>query len=374
MIVLRIVALLFGVTLVWIVVSSAIRTVIVPRGEVVVLTRAVFRMVRRAFAVFARDAHTYERRDRIMARYAPTSLMLLPIVWASGVLVGFAAIYWAIDDDEWEVLLLSGSSLTTLGFQRAEHDTVMMVSVLEALIGLGLVALLITFLPTMYGQFSRREIAVSKLYNRADDRGGAATPTILLVRLHAIDGLDQLDEFWPEWEEWFAELGEAHTSFPALVHFRSPQPDRSWITGAGLVLDAAAIYLSALSVTKRPRAALMIRSGFEALRSIADFYSIPYDPDPAPDDPISVTRDEFFGVYDELAAAGIPLRPDREAAWRDFNGWRVNYDAVLIGLASLTMAPYAPWISDRSVTYPRTPLFPGRARVPRRELGSRASE
>jgi hypothetical protein len=42
------------------------------------------------------------------------------------------------------------------------------------------------------------------------------------------------------------------------------------------------------------------------------------------------------------------LKADQEQAWRDFNGWRVNYDEVLLQLAAMTMAPYAPWSSDRS--------------------------
>src|SRR5688500_7825596 len=107
MIALEALALIAGAVLIWIVVSSAIRTVIVPRGEVVIVTRAVFLAVRKVFTIFAREAHTYERRDRVMARYAPTALMLLPIVWAVGVLVGFAAIYWAIDGSGWSVFLLS---------------------------------------------------------------------------------------------------------------------------------------------------------------------------------------------------------------------------------------------------------------------------
>jgi hypothetical protein len=45
----------------------------------------------------------------------------------------------------------------------------------------------------------------------------------------------------------------------------------------------------------------------------------------------------------------LPLVADRDQAWRDFNGWRVNYDRVLIALAGLVMAPPAPWSSDRSV-------------------------
>jgi hypothetical protein len=50
-----------------------------------------------------------------------------------------------------------------------------------------------------------------------------------------------------------------------------------------------------------------------------------------------------------LAAGGVPLKADREQAWRDFSGWRVNYDMVLILLAGLTKAPPAPWSSDRAI-------------------------
>ena len=57
---------------------------------------------------------------------------------------------------------------------------------------------------------------------------------------------------------------------------------------------------------------------------------------------------EFEVVHDALAQVGIPLKADIEQAWRDFAGWRVNYDAVLVGLAVLTMAPPAPWSSDRT--------------------------
>jgi hypothetical protein len=45
----------------------------------------------------------------------------------------------------------------------------------------------------------------------------------------------------------------------------------------------------------------------------------------------------------------VPLKADLDQAWRDFAGWRVNYDRVLLSLAALTVAPYAPWSSDRSM-------------------------
>jgi hypothetical protein len=97
---------------------------------------------------------------------------------------------------------------------------------------------------------------------------------------------------------------------------------------------------------------LCIRAGYLALRSISDFFNVTYNPDPRPYDPISVTRAEFDAACDELVRSGVPLKADRELAWRTFNGWRVNYDTVLLALAGMIMAPEAPWSSDRAVNHP----------------------
>ena len=43
------------------------------------------------------------------------------------------------------------------------------------------------------------------------------------------------------------------------------------------------------------------------------------------------------------------MKADLDRAWRDFAGWRVNYDRVLLAMAALTMAPDAPWSLDRSM-------------------------
>ena len=117
------------------------------------------------------------------------------------------------------------------------------------------------------------------------------------------------------------------------------------------MLDSAAVQLSVVDIPWEPHAALCLRAGYLSLRRIADFFGIPYDDDPGPDDPISIARDEFDDACRQLAEVGVPLKADREQAWRDFKGWRVNYDEVLVNLAGLSMAPYAPWSSDRSIRY-----------------------
>ena len=58
---------------------------------------------------------------------------------------------------------------------------------------------------------------------------------------------------------------------------------------------------------------------------------------------------ELEVVLDTLVAAGVDVRADRDQIWRDFQGWRVNYDVALITLAGFVNAPYAPWSSDRSL-------------------------
>jgi fumarate reductase subunit D len=344
---------------------SAVSTVVVPRGVPVRLTRVVFRTMRRLFELRSRFASTYEERDRAMALYAPLTLIVLPVVWLAITMLGFGAMFWGLGvHSVRHAFVESGSSLLTLGFVQASDLPTTVVAFVEAAVGLILLALLITFLPSMYSAFARREHAVAMVTILA---GSPPSPAEMIQRFHAIRGLDQMDEeVWKPWLDWFVDVEESHTSFAGLPFFRSPQPDRSWITAAGVVLDAASLYASTLDVPRNPAAELSIRSGYLALRRIADFYSIPYNPDPSPTDPIAISRDEYDAVYDRLAAAGVPLRADREAAWRDFAGWRVNYDTVLIIMAGFVLAPYAPWISDRSPAgrY-RPPILMRRRRGPR---------
>ncbi len=130
------------------------------------------------------------------------------------------------------------------------------------------------------------------------------------------------------------------------------------MTAAGAVLDAAAITLSAVDIPYDVSAALSIRAGFLAFRRIAAYFDIPSPQDPHyPDTPICVERAEFDEVLDKLAEAGLPLKENREQAWRDFAGWRVNYDRALILLCGLVMAPKAPWSSDRAPEFHSTPML-----------------
>jgi hypothetical protein len=243
-----------------------------------------------------------------------------------------------------EAFTISGSSAFTLGFAALPDLPTRILAFTEAAVGLFLVALLISYLPTIYSAFSKRETAVTLLEVRAGSPPSAVT---LLERFFRLHREHHFEEFFTEWERWFGEVEETHTSLAALGLFRSPRSTRSWVTASGAVLDSAALIASVVETEREAQEDLCIRAGYLALRHICDFFLIPYNPDPNADTPISVSRAEFDEACDHLAAAGVPLKADRERAWRDFAGWRCNYDEPLLALAELTLAPVAPWSSDR---------------------------
>jgi hypothetical protein len=357
----RVLVFLVGATVVLATIASAVRTVILPRGVASRLARTVFISLRIVFRLRARPSAPYEKRDRIMALYGPVSLLALLVTWMVLVLLGFTAMFWTLDQHSLRTAFMeSGSSLLTLGFQRPAGLHAVLLVFSEAAIGLTLLALLITYLPSIYSAFSRREALVTALEVRA---GSPPTGIRLMRFFFVMEQLDRLTEFWAQWESWFVELEETHTSFPALAFFRSPMPDHSWITATGAVLDGAALLSSTVEVPREQQAEFTIRAGYLALRRLCEFFGIHFNPEPHfPEQDISVTREEFDEACDHMVEAGVPLKADREQAWIDFAGWRVNYDTVLIKLAGLTMAPIAPWSSDRGLTDLRLPLIRRRKR------------
>jgi hypothetical protein len=338
-----------GVVGTWIVVStftSAVKTVILPRGGSSRLSRILFVSLRHMFEFVAHPGRSFADRDRILSFWAPIGLISLPFVWSAAMTIGYTGVHWAVSGGAiGDAFTLSGSSWFTLGaiFDRATISSVL--SFVQAAMGIVLTALLVSYLPSIYASYQRRETLVGLLESRA---GMPPRPAELLTRYQRIDAIDLLDDdLFSKWEQWFVEVEESQLSHPALMFFRSPRPDRSWITAAGCVLDCAAIKLSCLDVPFSGRTALCLRSGFLALRRLADYFSVPVDHDPAPTDPISVTRSEFDTMIVELRAMGVNLRSDEDRMWADFVGWRVNYDKALVGLAKLVIAPDAVWSSDR---------------------------
>ncbi len=346
----RIVVFLAGAALVVATLLSAVRTTVLPRSIPSMLTRVVFAVIRRIMRLIAGPRPSYARRDRVMAYYGPIGLFAMLATWLALVFLGYAVMFWAQGHSPRESFIASGSSLFTLGFDEPLRVGSTILVFTEAAIGLMLLALLITFLPSLYSAYSQREAAVTRLAVRAGTPPSGVRILILSAELGFIEHPHEIALRWGDLQDWFAGIAETHQSFPALTFFRSPQPDRSWITAAGAALDAATLRTAVVDAPRDLEAEFCVATGTLALNEVARYFGIVHaedHPDPASD--ISISRQEFDAACEQMAAAGVPLR-QRDDAWTRFATARAGYDRALVMMCRLVDAPEAPWSSDRDRT------------------------
>lgn len=331
-------AFLGGLAIVIATVLSAVRTIVMPHGRSANLTRFLFVTVRGVLSVRRLIPGSDGRHHEWQSLYAPLTLVLLPLVWITTSLAGFTLIFWSLGiDDLKQAFKFAGSAMLTVGFADTDQLSLLIATFAAAGITISLFALLlVTYLPTMYQAYSARETALAALETFA---GEPADPAELLIRHHRIGALDRLDQLWTEWQGHFFELRETHTALPAVALFRSSTPERHWVRSAEALLDAAALWNSACIEDEDPEASLCIRAGALALADIARFFRVEIPHTHTKGDPISIEREHFDNLIARLEHVGVPLVPDRDEAWADWAGWRVNYDLSVIALSELTSAP-----------------------------------
>jgi hypothetical protein len=359
MIALQVLSVLFGAVLALAILGSALKTVVLPQEGFPRLAQAVFAVVHR---LLVHRSRSRERAIALRSLYAPVALVSLPLVWMLLMVVAFTFIFWGTGSLTWQrAFEISGSSLTTLGFAEPDTTARIWLAFIEATIGLGLVALLISYLPTIYGAYNGREKGIIRLRPIS---GAPPAVVPLLQNLERIGFLDNV-EFWRNQSEWMLDIEQTHTAFPILTYFPETHRDHSWVATIGCLLDAAAVVLSS-SETRAGQSfeemdtgpMMVLAYGMPGFVRVARAASIPIDEpmgitevvghfnDPAP--PIAISRAE----YDEAMAALAPLvevAPDHtEEAWRRFAWIRSSYEPAVRSLAGLTFAYPAPWTTDRA--------------------------
>jgi hypothetical protein len=337
----RVFAGILGLALQIFVLDAAIRTFLLPRVANVRLSRWVSKGVGSVFRLIAGPRRAYTKRDQVLSLFASIVLLSYQAVWLALSVVAFGLGFVAAGVPSYgQAFETSGSSLFTLGTLSGSGGVQLTLGFVEAGIGLTLLALLIAFLRTLYTAFQRRELSVARLAVRA---GVPATPWGVLEVAQSIKSFGALDNVWTEWEQWFIDVGETHTTLVILNYYRSPNPKQTWIGAAATVLDAAAIFNAAVDVPPSPTAGLCIRSGWIAMRRLADYFKLDYPVHPDRSTPIAISRDEFDLVLEHLERSGVPIVPDHEAAWNDFVGWRVNYDAIIEACYDQFVCPRVDW-------------------------------
>jgi hypothetical protein len=327
------------------------RTLVMPRAARgrLRLSRLMFLFLWRPWRWVALRARTEEGRERILAGAAPMSLFVLLGLWAALCVVGFGLVLWSplfVDgvhgtssESLTTSLYLSGTSLFTLGFgDVVATGATRAIVIVEAATGLGLVAVVIAYLPVLYQSFNRREVGLLMLDARA---GSPPSGAELLRRAGGAGVRRSLPRLFREWERWAADVLESHLSYPFLAFFRSPHDNTSWVTSLGAMLDAAALVMSSVDDDGcADDARMLYATGTHAVEDLFYYFRLPERPG-------VIERAEFDHVLADLKEAGIPLKPPDEA-WKAFGELREVYGGRLNALAVRITVPPAQWIGDRS--------------------------
>ena len=276
---------------------------------------------------------------------------MLLVAWLLLLTVGYGLVLFAVradlvpaPADVFSSIYLGGNSILTLGSAgiAAVGPLGRLFTLLAAATGLGVVALSVTFLFSLYGSYQRREALVVMLQARAKAPPSAVT---LLETYGRLGLVGELPTLFFEWERWSAEVLDSHVAYPILCYFRSSHDNASWISAIGALLDAACLVLTTIREVPRGPAKLLTRVGGHLVEDVANYFRLQGDG-------VGVERGAFDDAYGRLAAAGYDLE-DADVAWRSFERVRAMYAGRLEALAAFWATPAPIWLGERvSLTSP----------------------
>ena len=328
MLILRILAFTAGLALVVAFFVSAMRVTLLLRRRHDRLASVAARATRRAFDLLVHLVPA-DRRSGLQDYLGPMALLALLITWFAAVLLGYTLMYWAVGEPSLaESLVFSGSSLTTTGFATPTSYAGRLLAITEGAIGLGVVAILITYLPSLQSAVQQRDVMASWVAARA---GAPVSGPAFLAWYYARKQGD-VDEVWSTGEQWFRSLGQSQAAQPLLIAYRPLAPARSWVAAAGALLDAAALALTALALPDTGPPEVLLEAGVRALEELAG--SVARSLVPAQIEDVSPAT--YAAALDRLRASGAPVRSEAEATYDAFAALRARYLPSVQRLAAAT--------------------------------------
>ena len=352
---LKIFAVIGGILLILLVLWETFETIVLPRRVTrsFRLTRLFYRSTWKPWAALAGMRSSKKQRDSMLSYYGPLSLLLLLAFWAVALVFGFGLLHYGLHDkltgalfnsDFGNALYLSGSTLFTLGLGDIQPASPLgrFVTVLEAGIGFGFLALVIGYLPVLYQAFSRREVTISLLDARA---GSPPTASELLRRQSGAHGMEALTELLEHWEQWSADLMESHLSYPVLAYFRSQHDNQSWISSLTAILDVCALTMVGVEGMCEYQARMTFAIARHALVDLSQVFGAPPEKDGRFD---RLPPEVYAELRRAITASGFVLA-DGDRATAELRRLRALYEPYAMSLAAYLRLEVPPWIKGGAI-------------------------
>jgi len=338
--------------------SVLILAVLLDAFEAVVLPRRVERRFRittwfyRGVGVpwfkLARYVRSSSRRENFLAYFGPLSLILLLILWALALILGFALLQYGTGEhlrltDEpitfGTLLYLSGETFFTLGYGDIVPASSIsrVLAVMEAGMGFGFLGTVVGYLPTIYSSFSRREVQISLLDVYA---GSPPTASELLARIGTSPQQQLLDQVFRDWEHSASEMLESHISYPPLCFFRSQHRNQSWLTALTAILDATSLVIAGVDGLGSDQARLTFSMARHALVDLAQLVHARYDPGY----PDRLSPEESLRLREVLSTRGFELKQGAEFEQK-LQTLRALYEPYAHAVGQALVIELPPWIA-----------------------------
>ena len=336
---------------------DAYETILLPRrlpGDIR-LSRLVLRSLWKIWTTLSRGIRARNSRELFLSFYAQLSLIVLFGVWALGLIAGFASLHWALGSHLDAPrglaglaadLYMSGTTFFTLGLGDVvpTSDFARLLTVVEAGIGFGFLALVIAYVPVLYQCFSRREARITML-----DEWAGSPPAAALILSRAFDSGNPsgaLDRLFRDWELAAAEILETHLSYPTLAFFRSQHDNQSWLASLCAVLNASALAATWVRGIDPFQPRLTFAICRHTLVDVSQVFRLK----PATQHGGPGSDEEMADVRAWLVSAGVPLHegPEAEAG---FQNLRRLYEPYLGALSEYLQMPLPGWLPAHKARY-----------------------
>jgi hypothetical protein len=342
----------FGLLLMTAILWDAFETIILPRRvtRFFRLARIFYRGTWRPWRAVALQLSSAKRRDAFLSYYGPLSLLVLFGLWAFGLIFSFATLYWAtawiFGDPQHPAsfradLYMSGTTFFTLGLGDVVPHTppARLITVMESGMGFGFLAIVISYLPVLYGAFSEREVNISLL----DARAGSPPSAVELLRRHLQEHrMNALVDYLRDWETWSAQLMESHLSYPVLCYFRSQHQNQSWLAALTTMLDVCAVIMAAGEPDLSWQARLTFAISRHAVVDLAQVMSVA--PKPPVTDRLSASE---FAQLEPLLAGTVFERHDLGQIREKLQHLRSMYEPYVNGFSDRLLMQLPGWVSSQ---------------------------
>ncbi|HEY1465232.1 MAG TPA: potassium channel family protein [Terriglobales bacterium] len=342
-------SIISGILVLIVVLLDALETTILPRRvqRGLRITSLFYRNSWKLWARIARQIRSKARCETFLGYFGPLSIILLLVVWAVGLIIGFALLHWGTGEHVqlgkenihfWTVLYLSGSTFFTIGFGDVlpTSGVERFLAVAEGGMGFAFLGVVIGYIPTIYSAFSKREIQISLLDARA---GSPPTATEFLLRFGQYSRESGLETILRDWEHWSAEVLESHISYGVLSYFRSQHSNQSWLSALTLILDTSALIIAGIDDMSTGQSKLTFAMARHAVVDLTQILNIPY----RPMDDGRLSAQDLANIRRQLAEKGVQLH-DGAQFEQKLAYLRSLYEPYAQGIAQRLFITLPPWV------------------------------